>query len=178
MKRGTKSLLFGCHQFIIHPVFVYRAWIILYKKLPNFWETVCIVIHDWGYWGCPNMDGPEGEGHPFWAERFFWRLWCLHIISGKQLQRYGDLCRLHSAAAINNSYDDDLEPSELYYADKLGTVLMPPWLWVGLGRLTGEIDEYVHNPKYQRDWCGDDPYKHFACFREVVDAVIVNYLGG
>lgn len=56
MKTGTKSLLFGVHQFIWHPLTVLLAWIKLYGW-PAWEELVCIIIHDWGYWGKSNMDG-------------------------------------------------------------------------------------------------------------------------
>ena len=69
MRIGTRSLLFGVHQLVWHPVVVMLAWRNLYGQWPNWQELVCIIIHDWGYWGCPNMDGPEGENHPWWAAR-------------------------------------------------------------------------------------------------------------
>jgi hypothetical protein len=63
MKPGTKSLLFGVHQFILHPIFVALAYWHLYGFPwdPRLW--LAILVHDWGYWGKPNMDGPEGEKH-------------------------------------------------------------------------------------------------------------------
>ena len=63
MNVGTKSLLFGVHQFIWHPVTVLIAWVSLYGR-PTWRELICIIVHDWGYWGAPNMDGEEGERHP------------------------------------------------------------------------------------------------------------------
>ena len=70
MQVGTKSLLFGVHQIFWHPLTVTLAWKELYKTWPSWKEFVCIFIHDWGYWGCPNMDGEEGENHPVWAAKF------------------------------------------------------------------------------------------------------------
>lgn len=63
MKIGTKSVLFGAHQFLIHPWFVAWAWWKLYGFPfdPRLW--VAFFVHDLGYWGKPNMDGPEGERH-------------------------------------------------------------------------------------------------------------------
>lgn len=58
---GTRSLLFGVHQFLWHPWTVYRAWRYLYGK-PTWREVVCIFLHDLGYFGKPNMDGEEGGG--------------------------------------------------------------------------------------------------------------------
>lgn len=63
MKIGTKSILFGAHQFLLHPVFVAWAWIQLYGFPwdPRIW--IAFFVHDLGYLGKPNMDGAEGETH-------------------------------------------------------------------------------------------------------------------
>ncbi|MFP3947126.1 MAG: hypothetical protein ACLFWG_00215 [Longimicrobiales bacterium] len=64
MRVGTRSVLFGVHAFWMHPFFVARAWWKLYGFPwdPRLW--VAFFVHDLGYWGKPNMDGPEGERHP------------------------------------------------------------------------------------------------------------------
>lgn len=64
MRIGTRSVLFGAHQFILHPIFVFIAWWMLYgfPRDPRLW--VAFIVHDLGYLGKPNMDGPEGETHP------------------------------------------------------------------------------------------------------------------
>ncbi|KKK99728.1 hypothetical protein LCGC14_2629800, partial [marine sediment metagenome] len=64
MKTGTKSLLFGVHQFILHPLMVLLAWFVYYKRAPKFYQLCAIVTHDLGYWGLSNMDGEEGSLHP------------------------------------------------------------------------------------------------------------------
>ena len=46
---GPRSVLFGAHHFIIHPVFVELAWRKLYKKKPTWRERVGFVVHDLGY---------------------------------------------------------------------------------------------------------------------------------
>lgn len=63
MKVGTKSVLFGAHCFFIHPIFVFWAWWKLYGFSWNPLLWVAFFVHDLGYWGKPNMDGPEGESH-------------------------------------------------------------------------------------------------------------------
>lgn len=137
MKVGTKSLLFGCHQFILHPIFVYSAWINCYRELPNPKETICIIIHDWGYWGKPNMDGPEGELHPQWAA---------HVATKYLGGEYGILCLLHSRFAARAV----MRPvSKLCLPDKIGVAKMPDWLWVILARFTGELYEYMGQSKYE-----------------------------
>ena len=63
MKVGTKSVLFGAHCFFIHPLFVAAAWRKLYG-FPKDWRLwLAFFVHDLGYVGKPNMDGPEGESH-------------------------------------------------------------------------------------------------------------------
>ncbi len=136
MKIGTKTLLFGNHQFILHPACVYISWVRLYRRLPSWRETLCIAIHDWGYWGKPNIDGPEGELHPVWAavwaaRHFGPEHWCLISCHSKTL-------------ADRRS----MAVSRLYLPDKMGAVLPPVWLLTILGRLSGETEEYRHCPKY------------------------------
>lgn len=61
---GTRSLLLGVHCFFLHPIFVAIGWWRLYGFPfdPRLW--VAFIVHDWGYFGKENMDGPEGELHP------------------------------------------------------------------------------------------------------------------
>jgi hypothetical protein len=135
MKVGTKSLLFGVHQFILHPLFVYLAWRKLYGPLrreKHPWRMlVAIVIHDWGYWGCRSMDGVDGDRHPEWAGDLAWH-W------GWNDESHELFC--HSRFwARKNAYD----PSRLSYADKLATAIMPPRLWAALATMSGEVHEYM-----------------------------------
>ena len=63
MKIGTKSVLFGVHQFLLHPFFVALAWIRLYGFPWRIQYWVSFFVHDLGYIGKPDMDGEEGEEH-------------------------------------------------------------------------------------------------------------------
>jgi hypothetical protein len=126
---GTRSLLWGVHQFIWHPLTVYRAWVSLYGR-PTWREVICIIIHDWGYWGCPNMDGPEGEEHPRLGARV--ATWLFG-------PAYGDLTLLHSRHLAKK---DGREPSRLCWADKLSHLYEPPWWYLLRARLSGELREY------------------------------------
>jgi hypothetical protein len=131
MKVGTKSILFGVHQFIWHPITVLIAWWKLYGR-PNWPEFVCIIIHDWGYWGKSNMDGEEGESHP--------ELACLLTSKWFGIRsEYGRLCLLHSRhyARLSNQ-----EPSKLCWADKLSIKYDPWWFYLPRAILSGEIKEY------------------------------------
>lgn len=142
MKVGTKSLLFGVHAIWLHPFFVLAGWHRLYGW-PNFLQAwVAIVVHDWGYWGKPNMDGPEGETHVELGGRimqFLFRgIW-------------GDWTRRHSRSW---SVANNTTVSQLCYADKMAFVLTPCWLYLFLARLSGEVDEYVAKSK------GDGKYAY------------------
>jgi len=61
MKLGTRSVLFGAHQFFVHPFFVFIAWWKLFgfPYDPRLW--LAFILHDMGYVGLPNMDGKEGR---------------------------------------------------------------------------------------------------------------------
>ena len=137
MSRGTRSLLFGCHQFIIHPLFVLWAWVVVGGHVT--WRyIIAIIVHDWGYWGCKTMDGEDGEAHPLFGSH-------VTIILTRDLGVAEDVL-LHSrfwAARCN------MEPSLLCWADKLGTALYPHWLWATLAYMSGEGWEYMDNTKYE-----------------------------
>lgn len=136
MKIGTKSLLFGVHQFLWHPFTVYLAWITLYKRLPTIKEAVCILIHDIGYWGRKNMDGEEGQRHPARAAN-----WAYKHLDHKQMikMKWWGFCFYHSRYLAKR---DGTEPSPLCWADKLSICFEPWWFYLLRARLSGEIREY------------------------------------
>ncbi len=131
MRVGTKSVLFGAHQFVLHPLFVAAAWARLYgfPRDPRLW--LAFALHDVGYLGKPDMDGAEGEQHVELGARIMGRLF------GRE---WGDFCRYHSrfwAAKAGAPF------SRLCVADKLSVVLMPRWLYLALVCLSGEAKEYM-----------------------------------
>lgn len=130
MNVGTKSLLFGAHQFIIHPLFLALAWWKLYGAPldPRLW--VAFVVHDWGCWGKANMDDADGQRHPVLGGR---------IMAALFGQTWGDFTRLHSR---HYATLEGREPSPLCAADKLVLLVTPRWLYLPLVRLTGEVAEY------------------------------------
>lgn len=159
MRIGTKSVLFGAHCFFLHPWFIAAAWWQLYGFPwdPRLW--VAFVVHDLGYIGKPNMDGPEGETHPMMGARvmsalFDW--WAFDKTGVFVTQRgaldarpvadrryrfgtWGRLALLHSrfyAKALG------MPPSRLCAADKLAIALTPAWLYLPMARATGELAEY------------------------------------
>ncbi len=132
MTIGTKSILYGAHCFLIHPVFVMLAWWKLYGFPwdPRLW--IAFFVHDIGYLGKPNMDGPEGETHPELGAKIMG-------IFGKE---WADLSRYHSRYYAKKA---DVLPSRLCFADKLSFSLTPRWLHLPMVTATGEIKEYLKN---------------------------------
>lgn len=180
MKVGTKSLLFGVHQVFLHPLFVLWGWVKLYG-FPDWKEFVCILIHDWGYWGCTDMDGSEGERHPEWAADWSFKKLDNSIAPQMYTQegwqsmmaKYQELCIYHSRFYAKKYCE---KPSKLCWADKLGSGLYPIWLWVFLGKLTGEIKEYISDPHYEIHG-ENDSYKFFKLYKnEVVPKLLKDNL--
>jgi hypothetical protein len=130
MRTGTKSLLFGVHQVIWHPITVLIAWVYLFHKPPTWKELVCIIIHDWGYWGKLKMDDEKGERHPEAGAKIAGWLFG---------DRYYTLCLYHSRHYAKNS---GKEPSFLCWADKYSIVFDPWWFYLPRAWLSGELFEY------------------------------------
>jgi hypothetical protein len=128
---GTKSLLFGAHQFILHPIFVAIAWTKLHGFPKDIRLWFAFVVHDWGYWGSPNMDGPEGQRHPELGARIMGWLF------GPE---WASFTSRHSRAYAKL---ENLPISDLCNADKLATVLVPFYLYVAMVWLTSEWEEYA-----------------------------------
>jgi hypothetical protein len=131
MKIGTKSVLFGAHCFFLHPWFVAWGWWKLYGFPfdPRLW--VAFFVHDLGYWGKPNMDGEEGELHPYLGARV------MGFLFG---QKWYEFSLYHSRflAKKNGAHF-----SKLCVADKLAIALTPTWLYLIMVNWTGEIKEYM-----------------------------------
>lgn len=132
MRTGTKSLLFGVHQFVWYPVTVWLAWVWLYRRLSTWRECICIVVHDWGYWGywgCEAMDDEHGERHPELGAGIV-------AVFGRE---YDDLVLLHSRHLARTL---GREPFVLCWADKLSIALEPWWLYLPRAWASGELREY------------------------------------
>jgi hypothetical protein len=142
MKLGTKSVLFGAHQFAIHPWFVAAAWWKLFGFPwdPRLW--VAFFVHDIGYIGKPNMDGPEGESHPWMGAKIMSFLFTRPLFSRlyPSPNKWGDFCLYHSRFLAKSH---GRTPSRLCIADKLAICLQPAWLYLPAVRATGEIREYM-----------------------------------
>jgi hypothetical protein len=171
---GTRSVLFGVHQFVLHPVTLAAAWWLLYGEDPvteasglevslgdpRLW--VAFLVHDLGYIGKPNMDGPEGETHPVLGARIMGALFG---------QQWHDFVLLHS-----RFYSKNLRRpySRLCAADKVLIAITPVELYVVMARLSGEINEYREGRRGRtcvrvtsRGWRHDDEESDQSWYRRV-----------
>ena len=128
MKQGTVSVLFGCHS-IIHCLVVIVAWKKLYGNLPNWWQTICIFIHDIGHWGKPYLDDYEAKKH--------------HAELGAKIASVLFGKKGYKFVLGHNAYNGQ-ERSQLYIPDKYSWVIAPVW-WM--------ITNTVFEPKLVRKGC-------------------------
>jgi len=131
MRIGTKSILFGAHCFFIHPFIIALAWWKLYGFPFDLRLWIAFFVHDLGYCHKPNMDGPEGELHPYWGA------FLMGFLFGKD---WFEFTLYHSRFLAKKN---DANYSRLCVADKLAIVLTPAWLYLIMTNWTKEIDEYM-----------------------------------
>lgn len=131
---GTKSVLFGVHCFLIHPLILAVAWWKLFGFPfdPRLW--IAFFVHDLGYLGKPNMDGPEGERHPYFGARIM-------RIFGDEWYWFTLLHSRYLAKQLGKS------PSRLAIADKLVIAIEPSWLYLPRAKWSGEIEDYFEQAK-------------------------------
>lgn len=146
MTVGTKSVLYGAHCFFFHPWFVAYSWWKLYGFPfdPRLWAA--FFLHDIGYIGKPNMDGPEGESHPEVGAEIMSYLFDKRPrfdSNGYQINKeWRDFTLYHSRYYAKKNGN---KPSKLCFADKLAFVYTPRWLYLKMVTATGEINEYLKN---------------------------------
>lgn len=131
MTVGTKSVLYGAHCFLLHPLLVAWGWTRLFGFPwdPGLWFA--FALHDIGYLGRPDMDGADGEQHVVLGAR---------IMGAVFGPAWEDECLRHSrywSRRIGRPI------SRLCLADKLAFALAPAWLYLPMARWTGELDEYM-----------------------------------
>jgi hypothetical protein len=167
MKVGTKSLLFGYHQFLLHPILVAAAWTKLYGFPidPRLWFS--FFIHDVGYLGLPNMDGLEGSLHPFVGAKI-----AHFLFDGINGSRWY-LFNLYHSRTMCRTYFGEL--SQLGYADKLAFMLYPKWLLKTLYFLSGEGTEYYTN--FWAKTMNPDGFKDFESWYTAAAATNIKTLG-
>jgi hypothetical protein len=160
---GTKSLLFGVHQFILHPILVALAW----RRVHGCWpqdkaEWVAIMVHDWGYWGCADMDGPEGVKHPARGAALAWDI--TNRLGGSPTKAY-NLVIGHS-----RSFSPD-RLSRLNAPDKVSILFEWKWFYLLRARMTGEIHEFVERARQSGPgvrWANLTPSTWFDWYRAKV----------
>ena len=156
MKIGTKSILFGVHQFAIHPLIVAISWWRLYGFPCDYRLWVAFFVHDLGYFGKPNMDGKEGEQHPELGAKIMHRLfdsgnnWLAtqedtpsDLWESKPLRSctyWWRFTRYHSRFLAKL---DGQHFSPLCVADKLAIAYTPKFIYLIQANLSGEIHEYM-----------------------------------
>lgn len=135
MKRGTKSLIGGAHSLLVHPLAVALAWgrLFGFPWDPRIW-CACF-LHDVGYIGRDEMDGPSGEDHVVLGARIMGWLF------GPKWARE---CYCHSRCWSRRM---GLPVSRLCLADKLAFAIMPAWLYIPMARWTGELAEYMERSR-------------------------------
>lgn len=153
MRVGTKSILFGVHQFVWHPITVYVAYCKVHHRLPTLWETVGIICHDWGYWGCADMDGPDGINHPRAGAQIAARI--CGLFSNAAAWDVYFFCLYHSSHFASSC---GAPTSELYLPDKVCILYDPARFYLFRARLSGELDEYVRREalKQQRTFTDEE----------------------
>lgn len=136
MKMGSKSLLLGAHQFILHPIMMLITWWRLFGAPldPRLW--IAFFVHDLGYWGCATMDGKDGERHVEIGAEF------MRMCFG---ERWYEFMLYHSRFYARQA---GKPISRLCVADKYVIATTPWWLYLPLVRLTGEIREYQAAEKH------------------------------
>jgi len=111
------------------------GWVKLYGwKMLNANIMLAIIFHDWGYIGCMTMDGPDGSLHPTRLPKRLVRL----------LPQESLVQIVYHSRHLSSKYG--FEPSLLCWADKIGTAMMPSFLWALMAYLSGEGWEYMSNP--------------------------------
>src|SRR5208337_1677089 len=94
-------------------------------------------LHDIGYLGKPNIDGDEGQLHPFTGAFLL-----TFFFDTPDTSKWYEFSLYHSRT-IAKTYFAPL--SRLGYADKLAFLLYPKWLLRALYFFSGEIVEYMKN---------------------------------
>ena len=133
MTQGTKSYLFGCHSFIIHPICILIAWIKEYKSFPCFWEICCIFLHDIGHIGKQYLSDPKQKiDH-----------WILGALIARKL--FGEKGFSFIAGHTNKS---KYPRSKLFIPDKKSWLYSPKWWLI----LNDKIEDFGAGPDYPDIW--------------------------
>jgi len=164
---GTRSVLWGAHQFLWHPLTVWLAWVKLYHQFPNRWENLAILLHDTpGYWGCKSMDGPsDGKLHPYRSARVAKRVARFFGARESEVAYIEELILGHSRSFCKS---ESRKLSELNAPDKLSILFDPAcfyWLRTTLSR---EIIEYKRNEEEKQGQRIPSTWRWLCAYRQSV----------
>ena len=126
MREGTISILYGAHS-IIHSYYVWKAWKILYKKYPSIKETICIIVHDLGYFGMNYYSEKSNAGHAELGANI------AEFLFGEE---YKNLILGHSGSSCKKF---NLKRSKLERPDEYSWLIAPLW-WI---KWTAKIEKYI-----------------------------------
>ena len=121
MTEGTRSYLIGCHQFLLHPLWVLLAWKLEYKSWPKWWEIICIFLHDVGICGRQYLSNDKAKkGHHILGAQLAYGILRVYFkFSIAQALAAYFFCAGHSS-------EFDFQ-SKLWKADKRSWLVAPLW---------------------------------------------------
>lgn len=130
MTEGTKSYLFGCHQFFFHPLWVLLAWRKHFGRWPAWWQVICIFLHDIGICGRNYLSGSK-DGHwrlgAKWSAKIVWWLTPQREKEGLAESSWRRAFLLCAGHTTESRY---FPKSDLFWADKKSWLVAPLWwLW-------------------------------------------------
>lgn len=177
MNIGTKSLLFGVHQFLWHPISVGLAWRKCYKVWPRWNELIAIFCHDIGYWGKSDMDGDEGQTHPERGAGIARKL--VIFLSGDE-KLASETYWLSLYHSVHYAQESAQAVSKLYLPDKVSILFEPRWWYLLRAKASGEVYEYLQNAPPEADVAGIKIYKTpvqwFGWYKEKVTQKLNQHL--
>ena len=131
MTEGTKSYLFGCHHFFIHPLLVFIAWRKEYRSWPKFWELGCIFLHDIGHLGKQYLSDPDQK-----AEH--WRLGAKIALRLFGFKGY--------ALVAGHAKHPTIPSSKMFIPEKRSWLEAPDW-WLWLNYWAEDFKSDAAKPK-------------------------------
>ncbi len=143
MQVGTRSLLVGAHCFFIHPFAVWIGCLKIYGWTWSLPKILSFFLHDVGYIGKPNIDGPEGKTHPEIGAEIVGMLCDWRNLFKRRPLKWYWFTLLHSR---HYSKLFNVPHSPLCVADKLAFCKTPYWLYrFHMWASPDECKEYLEN---------------------------------
>lgn len=143
MTEGTRSYLFGCHHFLMHPIQDIRGWYYEHKRWPRWWEIVSIFCHDIGICGRQYLSVKGAKfGHWKAGAKLAKRIVIdLYMLWSRFFSKHSNavdkaMARFHGQMAYNLvaghcPEESTHRASNLFRPDKRCWVIAPMWwLWL------------------------------------------------